>query len=49
MVSGGGGGGGGNDVSPNKGAQFSVIEESYIIKEWELQLRSRYDRFISSK
>ena len=29
--------------------QLSLIEESYINKESENQLRSRYDQFISSK
>ena len=32
-----------------KGTQLCLIEESYIIKESEIQLRSRYDQFISSK
>ena len=31
-----------------KGTQLCLIEESYIIKESEIQLRFRYDQFISS-
>ena len=34
------------DDSAKKGAQLSLIEESYISKESEKQLRSRYDQFI---
>ena len=37
------------DDSAKKGTQLCLIEESYIIKESEIQLRSRYDQFISSK
>ena len=37
------------DDSAKKGTQLSLIEESYINKESEKQLRSRYDGFISSK
>ena len=37
------------DDSANKGTQLSLIEESCIINESELQLRSRYDQSISSK
>ena len=37
------------DDNAKKGTQLSVIEESYINKESEKQLRSRYDHFISSK
>ena len=37
------------DDNAKKGTQLSVIEESYINKESEKQLRSRYDQFISSK
>ena len=37
------------DDSAMKGTQFSLTEESYINKESEKQLRSRYDQFISSK
>ena len=37
------------DGSAKKGTQWCLIEESYIIKESEIQLRSRYDQFISSK
>ena len=32
-----------------QGTQLSLIEDSYINKEYEKQLRSRYDGFISSK
>ena len=35
--------------SAKKSTQLCLIEESYIIKESEIQLRSRYDQFISSK
>lgn len=31
-----------------KGTQLCLIEESYITKESEIQLRFRYDQFISS-
>ena len=34
--------------SEKKGIQLSLTEESYINKESEKQLRSRYDQFISS-
>ena len=37
------------DDSAMKGTQLSLIEDSYINKESEKQLRSRYDQFISSK
>ena len=37
------------DDSAKKGTQLCLIEESYFIKESEIQLRSRYDQFISSK
>ena len=37
------------DDSAKKGTQLCLIEESYIIKESEIQSRSRYDQFISSK
>ena len=38
------------DDSAKKGRQLCLIEGSYsIIKESEIQLRSRYDQFISSK
>ena len=37
------------DYSAKKGTQLCLIEESCIIKESEIQLRSRYDQFISSK
>ena len=37
------------DDNAKKGTQLSLIEESYINKESEKQLRSRYDQFISSK
>ena len=36
------------DDSAKKGTQLCLIEESYIIKESEIQLRSRYDQFICS-
>ena len=35
--------------SEKKGIQLPLTEESYINKESEKQLRSRYDQFISSK
>jgi len=38
-----------DDDSAKKGTQLSLTEESYINKESEKQLRSRYDQFISSK
>ena len=38
-----------DNYSAKKGTQLSLIEESYINKESEKQLRSRYDQFISSK
>lgn len=37
------------DNSAKKGTQLSFIEERYTIKEPEIQLRSRYDQFSSSK
>ena len=37
------------DNSAKKGTQLSFIEESYSIKEPEIQLRSRYDQFSSYK
>ena len=37
------------DDSAKKGTQLTLIGESYINKESEKQVRSRYDRFISSK
>ena len=37
------------DYSAKKGSQLSLNEESYITKEFEKQLRYRYDQFISSK
>ena len=37
------------DDSAKKGTQLSLTEESYINKESEKQLRTRYDQFISSK
>ena len=37
------------DGSEMKGTQLSFTEESYINKESEKQLRSRYDQFTSSK
>ena len=37
------------DEGAKKGTQLSRIEESYIIKEFEKQLRSRYVQFISTK
>lgn len=36
------------DDSAKEGTQLCVIEESYIIKKSEMELRSRYDQFISS-
>ena len=36
------------DYSAKKDTQLSLIEENYINKESEKQLRSRYDQFISS-
>ena len=35
--------------SAKKGTQLSLIEDSYIKKEFEKQLRSRYVQFISTK
>jgi len=37
------------DDSAKKGTQLSLTEESYINKASGKQLRSRYDKFISSK
>ena len=37
------------DEGAKKGTQLSLIEESYINKESEKQLRLWYDQFISSK
>ena len=37
------------DKSAKKGTQFSLVEESYIIKEFKKQLRSRYVQYICSK
>ena len=36
------------DESTRKGTSLSLTEESYIVKESEIQLGSRYDQFISS-
>ena len=37
------------DDSAKKGTQWSLLEESYINKEFEKQLRYRYYQFISFK
>ena len=37
------------DDSAKNGIQLSLIEESYINKEFQKQLRSQCDQFISSK
>ena len=37
------------DDSAKKSTQLSLIEESYINKESEKQLRSRHDQFISAQ
>ena len=39
----------GRKVHMHSCSEVSLIEERYIIKESEIQSRSRYDQFISSK